>query len=53
MTIGYSCHQYNCDGKTATTIKLDRPIMVYDEPGTMFEVGAPIGYLTKYRSILE
>lgn len=53
MTIGYSCHQYNCDGKTATTIKIDRPIMVYDEPGTMFEVGAPIGYLTKYRSILE
>ena len=52
MTIGYSCHQYDCDGKTATTIKLDRPIMVYDEPGTMFEVGAPIGYLTKYRSIL-
>ena len=53
MTIGYSCHQYDCDGKTATTIKLDRPIMVYDEPGTMFEVGAPHGYLTKYRSILE
>lgn len=51
MTIGYACHQYNCDGKTATTIKLDSPIIVCGEEGTMFEVGAPNGLLTNYRRI--
>lgn len=51
MTIGYACHQYDCDGKTATTIKLDKPIMVNDEMGTMFQVGAPHGHLMKYRRI--
>jgi hypothetical protein len=51
MTIGYSCHQYDCDGKQATTIKLDSPIIVDDEPGTMFQVGAPHGHLMKYRRI--
>lgn len=51
MTIGYICNQYDCDGKTATTIKLDSPIVVNDVSGTMFEVGAPMGYLTKYRRI--
>ena len=40
-----------CDGKQATTIKLDQPIVVNDVPGTMFEVGAPMGHLTKYRRI--
>lgn len=51
MSIGYSCNQYDCDGKQATTIKLDTPIIVNDEPGTMFQVGAPFGHLTKYRRI--
>ena len=51
MTIGYQCNQYDCDGKQATTIKLDQPIVVNDVPGTMFEVGAPMGHLTKYRRI--
>ena len=51
MTIGYACHQYDCDGKTATTIKLDAPINVGGEMGTMFEYGAPRGHLTKYRRI--
>ncbi len=51
MTIGYACHQYDCDGKIATTIKLDKPIMVADELGTMFQVGAPHGHLSKYRRI--
>ena len=51
MTIGYACHQYDCDGKIATTIKLDRPIMVNGEAGTMFQVGAPHGHLNKYRRI--
>lgn len=51
MTISYQCNQYDCDGKQATTIKLDEPIMVGGEPCTMFETGAPFGHLTKYRSI--
>ena len=51
MTIGYACNQYNCDGQIATTIKLDSPIMVNDNPGTMFQVGAPHGHLMKYRKI--
>lgn len=51
MTIGYTCNQYDCDGRTATTIKLDRPIVVNGEAGTMFQIGAPAGHLTKYRRI--
>lgn len=51
MTIGYECHQYDCDGKTATTIKLDEPIMVCGEMGKMFQYGAPHGHLIKYRRI--
>ena len=51
MTISYQCNQYDCDGKQATTIKLDSPIMVNDVPGTMFQVGAPHGHLMKYRRI--
>ena len=51
MSIGYTCNQYDCDGQTATTIKLDKAITVNDEPGTMFEVGAPHGHLIKYRRI--
>jgi len=49
MTIGYSCHQYDCDGRMATTIKLDEPIRVAGEEGTMFQYGAPRGHLAKYR----
>ncbi|MED9961734.1 MAG: hypothetical protein U0J38_01125 [Bacteroidales bacterium] len=52
MTIGYSCNQYDCDGKTATTMKLDKAIKLYedeDETESMFQVGAPFGHLTKYR----
>lgn len=51
MSIGYACHQYDCDGKTATTIKLDQPISVGGEMGTQFEYGAPHGHLNKYRPI--
>ena len=53
MTIGYACHQYDCDGKTATTIKLDQPVKVGGRMGTMFEYGAPIGHLTKYQRIVD
>lgn len=48
MTIGYSCHQYDCDGKTATTIKLDRPIEYRGEKVTKFQYGAPSGHLRDY-----
>lgn len=50
MTIGYSCHQYDCDGRTASTMKLDKAIEIYEgEKESMFQVGAPHGHLTKYR----
>lgn len=51
MTIGYSCNQYDCEGKTATTMKLDKSIKLYEdenETWSMFQVGAPFGHLTKY-----
>lgn len=52
MSVGYSCNQYDCDGRTATTIILDRPIIVDGESGTRFEIGAPHGYLRNYRRIV-
>lgn len=51
MTIGYSCHQYDCNGKTATTIKLDTPIKYWDKPETMFVYGNPRGHLENYSKI--
>lgn len=51
MTIGYSCHQYDCEGRTATTIKLDKPIKYWDKPENMFVYGNPRGYLDKYSKI--
>lgn len=53
MTIGYQCSQYDCDGKKATVIKLDQPIAVAGELGTMFQYGAPRGHLSKYRKIVD
>lgn len=47
MTIGYSCHQYDCDGKIAITIKLDEPVNGY----TKLSYGAPRGHLTAYTNI--
>lgn len=54
MSIGYSANQYDCDGVSATTIKLDTPIS--DEDGyikneTMFKVGGKNGYLNKYQRL--
>jgi hypothetical protein len=54
MTIGYSANQYDCDGKTATTITLDQPITdeeagIFNE--SRFVVGAPKGHLNKYQRI--
>lgn len=51
MTIGYSCAQYDCDGKQATTIKLDEPIDYDGEMQSWFEVGAPHRHLMKYQQI--
>jgi hypothetical protein len=54
MSVPYSAHQYDCDGKTASTITLDQPISDSErsvENETMFVVGAPHGHLTKYRRI--
>ncbi len=48
MTIGYTCNQYDCDGRTATTITLDRPIEIDGAMVDRFQAGAPIGHLTKY-----
>lgn len=53
MTIGYQCNQYDCDGKTATAIKLDQPISVGGHMGTQFVYGAPRGHLTKYERIVD
>jgi hypothetical protein len=53
MTIGYACHQYDCDGTIATTIKLDKPIRVAGEEGMWFQYGAPHRHLMKYRRITD
>lgn len=53
MTIGYSCAQYDCDGKQATTIKLDEPIEYDGKFLSKFEVGAPLRHLTKYKKIRD
>ncbi len=47
MTIGYAAHQYDCDGKIATTFKLDQPI----NGNTLFKVGGKRGHLNKYTSL--
>ena len=50
MTIGYSCNDYDCDGKYAVAMKLDKPIVV-NEDGEMSDrivCGAPRGHLSKY-----
>lgn len=47
MTIGYSCNQYDCDGKSAVTIKLDEPVNGY----TNLSYGVPRGHLTAYTNI--
>lgn len=51
MTIGYSCHQYDCDGKIATTMKLSTPINVEGTMADKFVFGAPVGHLAKYQRV--
>ncbi len=54
MTIGYSAHQYDCDGSSAVTITLDKGIS--DEELEIknvrkFKVGGKRGHLEAYRRI--
>lgn len=51
MSIGYTCNQYDCDGKIATTITLDSPIEYCGEKVTQFQYGAPSGHLRHYHRI--
>ena len=53
MSIGYSCRQYDCDGKQAVTIQLDKPMEFDGEMLSRFQVGAPRGHLTKYHKIAD
>lgn len=47
LSIGYSAHQYDCDGRTATTITLDQPV----EGSMRYVVGAPNRYLMKFQRL--
>ena len=51
MSIGYRCNQYDCDGKQATTITLDKAIVYDGKPARCFEVGAPIRHLMRYQKL--
>lgn len=51
MTIGYTCNQYDCDGKIATTLTLDTPIEYRGEQVTQFQHGAPSGHLRHYHRL--
>lgn len=51
MSIGYSAQQYDCDGKSAAALILDKKIVIDEESGetsARFCVGALRGYLAKY-----
>ncbi len=47
MSIGYSANQYDCDGKTAVTVILDKPLNGF----TKYQYGAPRGHLSAYTPI--
>lgn len=51
MTIGYTCNQYMCDGKKATTIILDKPIEYNGKMLTKFVVGGGPRHLTGYTQL--
>lgn len=51
MTIGYSCHQYDCNGQTATTITLNMPIEFDGKLLKKFVVGGGPRYLTDYTQL--
>lgn len=47
MSISYSVNQYDCDGVSASTMKLDKPV----DGDKLFKVGGKRGHLNKYRSL--
>lgn len=52
LSQGYQANQYDCNGKTVTTITLDEGIK--NDEGRIFKAfqyGAPSGYLIKYTNI--
>ena len=51
MSIGYRCNQFDCDGKQATTITLDKAIDYDGRPTRCFEVGAPIRHLMRFQKL--
>ena len=51
MEIDYSCQQYDCSGRIATTMTLDHPIAYDGKMVSMFEVGAPRNHLSKYTKL--
>lgn len=52
MEIGYSCHQYDCEGYIVSTMVLDRPIEYRNGEHARFKHGFhPRGHLDKYIGI--
>ena len=51
MSVGYSAHQYDDNGRNVTTISLDEPINYYGEMISKFKVGGSRNFLPKYRFI--
>lgn len=47
MSIGYSVNQYDCDGISAVTIKLEKAI----DGCKLYKIGGKFGHLTKYQSL--
>jgi hypothetical protein len=48
MSVGYSAHQYDYNGRNVTTISLDEPINYYGEMVSKFKVGGSRNFLPKY-----
>lgn len=51
MSIGYSAHQYDCEGRQASTITLDEPINYFGEKVSKFKIGGGRLHLTKYKFV--
>lgn len=51
MSVGYSAHQYDDNGRNVTTISLDKPINYYGEIVSKFKVGGSRNFLPKYRVV--
>ena len=49
MSIGYRCNQYDCDGRQATTMILDKEV----EGSSRYCYGAPRRYLDKYTHLTD